>query len=132
MKAFHRSSLIILESFLALTAIGGAIGLLTGTGAPPREILTHSPFADYTVPGLALLLIVGGPALVAVILLARKDPRDLLVCGLTAFSIIIFESVEILSIGSPAGIARNLQVLYIMVGALIGGIALSARRREAA
>jgi hypothetical protein len=118
-KRILRSVLIVLDAFLALTAVAGGIGLLTGANAPSLEFLQGSPFSSYTIPGLALLLIVGGCALAATVLTWRRHPFGAPASGLAGVVIIGFEIVEVLVIGSPAGIARNLQVFYFTLGLLI-------------
>jgi len=45
------TTLIILNIFLALTAIPGGFCLLTGLAAPPIDELKGSVFSDYTIPG---------------------------------------------------------------------------------
>lgn len=132
MKNMLRLVLILLTGFLALTAIGGSVGLLVGFGAPPVEMIAHSPFKNYVIPGLALLLIVGGAASLTLILLIKRHPRAALASLLTALIIIIFEIVEILAIGSPAGIARNLQMLYLTLGVLIGLCTLALHHTQTA
>jgi len=42
----ERYTLIVLDAFLAITAIAGGIGLLTGTLAPGVELLQSSPFTS--------------------------------------------------------------------------------------
>ncbi len=131
-----RILLIIGDAFLALTAIAGGIGLLTNLIAPPTSDLQGSLFHNYVVPGLSLMLIVGGGALVGTLLLSRRNPWALLVAEASGVVIIGFEMVEILVIGSPAGLARSLQVFYISLGlgiivlsgALLAGEAQVARR----
>jgi hypothetical protein len=59
----RRVILIILNIFLAITSISGGIGLLTGTISPPAEYLNGTIFRTYLIPGLALLILVGGIAL---------------------------------------------------------------------
>ena len=114
-----RVILIILVAFLSLTAVAGGIGLLTGLNAPPVEMLAGSPFHSYVVPGLSLLVIVGGGALVATVLLARRHPWSVLAAAAMGPVIIFFEIVEILAIGSDPGVARTLQVFYLSLGTLI-------------
>lgn len=46
MKNMLRLVLILLTGFLALTAIGGSVGLLVGFGVPPVEMIAHSPFTN--------------------------------------------------------------------------------------
>jgi hypothetical protein len=114
-----RLSLIILTGFLSLTAMGGGIGLVTNIMAPPVQDLQGSSFKSYLVPGLALFLIVGGGALATMILLIRLHPIGSLASILAGIIIIGFETVEIWVIGSPAGLARSLQVFYLSLGILI-------------
>jgi len=114
-----RILLIILDGFLALTAFAGGIGLLTGVARPSVELLRGSPFTDYTIPALALFVIVGGSALGATILLIRRHPSAALVSMAVGGAIIIFEIVEVLVIGSDPGLARNLQVFYSGLGLAI-------------
>jgi len=65
-------------------------------------------FKDSSVPGLALFFIVGGSALFATILLYRKSKFAVLFSATAGIIIMFFEFVEVMIIGSPAGIARTL------------------------
>ena len=114
-----RILLVLFNGFLALTAIAGGIGLLVGLNAPPVEMLAGSPFTSYIIPGLALLVIVGGVALIATIMLVRRHSKAVLASVIAGAVIIGFEIVEVLVIGSPVGIARNLQIFYSTLGILI-------------
>ena len=114
-----RITLIVLNIFLALTALAGCIQLVEGTYAPPVEMLTGSIFKDYTLPGLALGLVVGGSALLAAILSARQNKFADLSSIAAGMIIMFFEFVEVQIIGSPAGIARTLQIFYFSLGTLI-------------
>jgi hypothetical protein len=76
-------------------------------------------FNDYTIPGLSLGLIVGGSAAFAAVLLIRRSPFSTLFAATAGIIIMFFEFVEVLVIGSPAGIARNLQIFYFGLGTLI-------------
>jgi hypothetical protein len=69
-------------------------------------------------------VLVGGGALFAAILTWRRHPYAPLVSGAAGLMIIVFEIVEVLAIGSPPGISRNLQVLYFALGLLIVVLAL--------
>jgi hypothetical protein len=63
-----RITLIVIEAFIGLAAIGGGIALLTGAFPPqwlPVAWLAGTPFSDYTIPGLILLIVVGGGMLLA-------------------------------------------------------------------
>jgi hypothetical protein len=129
MKLFRKALniiLIVLTFFLSLTAIAGGIALLARINTPPVEMLQGSPFRDYTIPGLALMLIVGGSALFAAILLLRKSRFALLCAAAAGIIIMFFEFVEALVIGSPAGAARALQIFYFGLGTLIVVVAMGA------
>jgi hypothetical protein len=123
-----RISLIVFNLFLAVTAIAGGIGLLAGVNVPPIEFLKKSPFNSYFVPGLALLVLVGGSASFAATMLIRSHRHAFLANITAAAAIIIFETVEVAVIGSPEGVARNLQILYFAIGFASGAIALASKR----
>jgi hypothetical protein len=117
--------LVALTAFLALTAFAGGIGLLTGLNAPPVSYLRTSLFRDFTVPGLALSVLVGGSALLAIVLLLRRNRLALPCAAASGVAIVFFEFVEVLVIGSPAGVARTLQIFYFGLGTLILVVAIS-------
>jgi hypothetical protein len=123
---FLRIVLIVLTAFLALTAIGGGIALLFNLNAPPVEQLQGSIFKNFTIPGLALFLAVGGSSLFATILLIRNSPFAILAATAAGFIILFFEFVEILVIGSPPGVARTLQIFYYGLGTIIVVLSLFA------
>jgi hypothetical protein len=114
-----RILLIVLTIFLALAAFEGGIQLLVGFYAPPVEMLNGSPFKDFTIPALSLGLIVGGSALFTAILNIRKSKFALLSSIATGLIIMFFEFVEMLSIGSPAGPARFMQIFFFGMGTVI-------------
>jgi len=122
-KRIEHILLIVLDAFLALTAVAGGLGLVTGTLAPSVQLLQGSPFSSYTVPGLALLVLVGGSALVATFLLLRLPPLGVLASGIAGVMIMGFEIVEVLVIGSDPGLARNLQFFYFTLGLVIAVLA---------
>ncbi len=114
-----RATLIILNLFLALTAIAGGIGLIAGFGAPQIDLLQNSIFSDFKIPGLILMIIVGGSSLIASVLLIKRDDFAFYMSLIAGVVIIIFETVEIFVIGSPEGVARNLQLVYFLIGIII-------------
>lgn len=115
MRNIERFALITLDLFLAVTAVGGGIALLFGLMAPGVELLQGSPFSSYTIPGLALLA-VGVCAGVAAALVLMRQWLGAPVSAAVGLMIIIFEVVEVLTIGSDPGVARNLQILYFVWG----------------
>ena len=118
--------LIVLAGFLGLSAVPGGITLLGGFYAPPVEQLKGSVFSDFTVPGLALLLVVGGSAVLATVLLVRRSPFSSLSAALAGVIVMSFEFVEVLAIGSPPGPARVMQLLYFGIGLALVSLALVA------
>jgi hypothetical protein len=124
MKTLLRILLVLTNGFLALTAIAGGIGLLSDLNAPPVSNLAGSAFRDYTIPGLALLVVVGGTAVFATLLTARKHALAVYASAVAGAGIVIFEVVEVLAIGSPPGIARALQLFYFSLGGLILALSL--------
>lgn len=122
-KRAERIPLILLNAFLALTAIAGGIGMLIGVLEPPLELLEGSPFNTYTVPGLTLLVIVDGSALLATVLLLRRHLFGAWAAIVAAAMIMRYEIVEVLVVGSDPGLARNLQVFYFVLGLVIAALA---------
>jgi len=122
MNLFRKSLyiiLIVLTIFLSLTAVLGGIALVANFYPPPVEMLQGSMFKDFTIPGLALAVIVGGSALFAAILLFRKSKFDTMAAATAGIIIMFFEFVEILIIGSPAGPARFMQIFYFGLGTAV-------------
>jgi hypothetical protein len=113
------TTLIILNLFLALTAIPGGFCLLTGIAAPPVNELKGSLFSDYTLPGLALMIFVGGSALFTAIMLIRKNKYALLYTILVGLIIMFFEFVEVLAIGSPTGAGLVMQIIFFVLGIIL-------------
>lgn len=111
-----RVLLVTLVAFLAITAIPGGLALLLGINAPPVGMLQGSPFADFTIPGLTLMVVVGGSAAIATYLLVRRRGIGFFAAGLAGAVVMAFEFVQVLAIGSPAGPARVMQILYFFLG----------------
>jgi uncharacterized BrkB/YihY/UPF0761 family membrane protein len=62
-----------LLAFGALNAFGGGYYGLSGAGGIPTVWLEGSPFHDYSIPSLILLVVVGGSFLIAAVaVLARR------------------------------------------------------------
>lgn len=73
-----RIIIAILTGFIALTAIGGGIAMLTGADPFPPAWLAGTPFTDFTIPALLLAIGVGGSALLAAVLVLRPGRAGLL------------------------------------------------------
>ena len=69
----ERYALMLVAGFAAVSALGGGIGVATTNGlGMPLAWLRTTPFADYAVPGLILLIVVGGSASLATISLLKQ------------------------------------------------------------
>lgn len=118
LKRPARIGLIAANLFLGVTAVAGGLALLLGWIAPGLELLEGSPFTSYTIPGLALLALVGGSALLAGGAALRRAAWGPPASVVAAAAIIIFEGVEIAVIGY-----HWLQAAYLAVGVLIAALA---------
>ncbi len=113
------AALMVLTAFLALTAFAGGIGIVAGFAAPPIDQLQGSVFNSYLLPGLSLFVLVGGSALLALVLLIRRSEFATVFAIVSGIVIMVFEFVEVLVIGSPPGVALTLQLLYFFLGTAI-------------
>jgi hypothetical protein len=102
--AVTRVALVVLNTFLGLTAVVG--GLLLGWYEPPPvELLRGSPFGSYSIPALFLLVVMG-----AVLL---RHELGAPASGVAGAMTMCFEVVQMLIIGFSL-----LQILYLVVGVL--------------
>jgi hypothetical protein len=124
-----RIVLVVLEVFVALGAIAGSIGLLTGAIPASLEGLQGSPFVDYTVPALSLMVIVGGSMLLAAATILTGREIGVLVSVFAGLAMMIFEIVEAAVVdrigGSELLIAVSLQAFYFALGLAIFVLACS-------
>jgi hypothetical protein len=68
-----RIALLVVEAFVAVTAVVGGLALVTGLEGNrfPLKLLESTPFSSFVAPGLTLTIVVGGSATLAVIALLR-------------------------------------------------------------
>ena len=109
-----RVALVVLTTFLGLTAVAGGLGLLLGWYEPPPvELLRGSPFGGYAIPALFLLVAMGGGGLVAAVALLRHHELGVPASGVVGAMTMGFEVVQMVIIGFSW-----LQILYLVVGVL--------------
>ena len=113
-----RYSLGGLLAFGALNALGGGYYGLTGAAGVPTEWLKGSPFADYFVPSLILLVVVGGSFIVAAIAVFARLRGDRFAVFVAAFVVLGWLTVQISIIGyvswmQPATAIAGLVVLVL-------------------
>lgn len=126
---YIRLTLAIIEVFIGLAALGGGIALLAGTMDQwlPRAFLQGTPFADYTIPGLALTILIGGGMLLAAATVFMRRAWTVLLSLLMGFAMLCFEIVEIAAIDRfaeaviPASIMQ--QILFTTLALVIMGLA---------
>jgi hypothetical protein len=118
-----RIALVVLEVFVALGAVAGGIGLLTGAIPASLDGLRGSPFVDYTVPALSLMVIVGGSMFLAAATILSGREIGVLASVFAGLVIMIFEIVEAVVVdrtgGSELVFAVVLQTFYFALGLAI-------------
>jgi hypothetical protein len=91
-----RFTLIGLELFLGVGAVGGALWVVPTL---PPEWLAGTPFPDYTIPALALGVVIGGGAFLAATLLLLHEPWGVPLSLAVGVALAIFEIVETSVVG---------------------------------
>lgn len=116
-----RTGLFAMDAFVAFTAIYGALFVVATI---PLEWLKWGPFTDYTVPALALGILVGGSSLIAALLVIVRPPLGAIASIVAGAMIIGFELVEIAVVGftlieyDASQLQAWLQVFYLALGSL--------------
>ena len=111
-------SLGAFQAFIGITAIAGGFRLVSnpnGTSDIPIEWLNSSPFTNYLIPGLVLLIVIGfGNVLGGIFSFLSKRYAGGLAAMLGTF-LILFMAIEVWFVG-----LRNfLQPLYFILGAIV-------------
>ena len=107
-----------LTAFIAFTAIAGGIALVSGLEDFPLEWLVNTPFQDYTIPGLILILIVGGSNLLAFILLLSKDKNSGIIAVIGGITIVGEIITEIIILEDGEMRPHWIQFMYLSLGIL--------------
>lgn len=108
----------ILQALIGLTAIAGGFRLISNpNGIPdfPIEWLSNSPFNNYFIPGLVLLIVIGlGNVLAGTVTFLRKRYSGSIAIVLGIF-LILYMAIEVWFVG-----LRNfLQPLYFILGVIV-------------
>lgn len=131
-----RIGLLILNGFVAISAIAGAIWVVP---TMPMEWIKYGPFTDWTIPAIALGF-VGVLAAVTFVLVIARPWAGSLASIVAGAAMVIFELVEVGVVGwtltdpTLSGFQKSLQLVYLIVGSaqLVLGIALWAGTRRSA
>ncbi len=124
-----RIMLAVIEATVGLGAIGGGIAILTGVFDQwlPLAWLQGTPFSDYTIPGLILLIVIGGGMLVAAATVFVQHEWAVLLSAAMGLVMIGFEIFEVVIIDRyadaiiPSTVAQ--QALMSGLGLIIFGLA---------
>jgi len=107
-----RILLLLILLYVGATSVHGGIGILTGKIALPLEFLNGTPFKSFQIPGIILLVLVGGLNLISAFLVFKKAKYHLEFASFSAFSILIWTFTEIYMIKHT----MFLQVIYFSLG----------------
>jgi hypothetical protein len=114
--------LTTLAGFVAVSAFGGAIGLIGGWLRLPSSMAARLPFHSPVFGGLALACVVAAPATLVAVLALRRHPRDRDAATLAGVLLVGWIVVEVAVIRQFS----TLQVVYGLAG--LGLIASGSRR----
>ncbi len=121
---------IILLAFNGLGAVYGGIMLISDPSGwklgLPISLLEDSPFDDFLIPGLLLLIVIGLGSLVVcglVILRTRKNASWVIIAG---FGMAVWIAVQILMIRE----VHYLHLIYAMAGIILMILGIIDRKRE--
>src|SRR3954454_21805934 len=124
-----RIALIVIAAFIATSAIAGGVALLGGVVfgyKVPLSWLAGTPFSDYTIPGLALAIVVGGSALISAATIFIHREWAVLVSVLAGLMMVGYLVVEVVSIDSKLGndLPSSLAVQLFYLGVVLALMAL--------
>lgn len=112
---------------VAVTAYGGAIGLISGGLSLGPGLDSRLPFGSLLVAGLALLGFVAFPMSAATVAALRPRPTTPARVLLAGIMLVVWIAVELVFLRAYAW----LQPLYLLIGAGVVGLAWMLRRRPA-
>ena len=124
-----RIILVVIEALVGLGALAGGIAILTGVFDQwlPLAWLQGTPFSDYTIPGLILLIVIGGGMLVAAATNFVQREWAVLLSAAMGLVMIGFEIFEVVILDRyadaiiPSTIAQ--QALMVGLGLVIFALA---------
>ncbi len=107
----------VLTGFIALTAIGGGIALLSGAEAErfPLAWLRGTLFPDYTIPALLLTIVVGGSSLLACIVIFQNLRTGIMCSSLAGMMMAGFIVGEVLILKQvPPGPTLTEEIYFLL------------------
>lgn len=119
---------------VGIGALFGGYGLLRdaeGLGAKP-DWLEGSPFPDYTVPGVVLLVVIGGGLCATAAAALLRSPRAPTAAGVMGIVLLVWGVVETVTIGYRGAPQIVMLALFVAAPALTLVALARAQRRRAA
>jgi hypothetical protein len=114
---FLAYSLGAIQAFIGLTAIAGGFRLASNPGGTldaPIEWLSNSPFNNYFIPGLVLLIGIGFGNVLAGMVTVLRNRYTGSIAAILGIFLIIYMTIEVWFVG-----LRNfLQPLYFILGVI--------------
>lgn len=114
--------LMVLLAIQALGAIAGGVGLVqdpVDNIGMPLSMLEGSPFSDYLVPGLILLIVVGLLPLAALVGVARSRIWGWWLAAAAGAGLVIWIITEVILLGYLPGAGIGLQIVMGILGVLV-------------
>ncbi len=115
-------ALMVLLGIQALGAIAGGIGLVQDPVeniGMPLSMLEGSPFNDYLIPGLILLIVVGLLPLAALIGVASRRKWGWWLAAAAGAGLVIWIITEVILLGYLPGTGVGLQIGMGILGVII-------------
>jgi hypothetical protein len=115
---------VVLEAFVLVGALSGAVQLWTGTYAPPVSDLDPLGLDSWKLPAVWLFCSVAVPSAVALVAALRRWPRAPQVVIVASVLLLVEVTVQIPFVGPSV-----LQAVMGAIALLLGTLAVIARRR---
>ena len=114
-----RFALLVIELVVAANALGGGVYGLAGAKGVPTELLDGTPFRDFRVPSLTLLVAVGGSMGAAAVLTVVAWPTAAAWAAIAAGAILLtWIAVQVALIGYVSCLQPLMGVLAVVAVAL--------------
>jgi hypothetical protein len=126
-------ALIVLTGIQAVGAIGGGVGLVRDPVENiglPLSLLEGTPFKDYLIPGLILLIVVGLFSLFVFAGLLRRWKPAWWLSLASGGALVIWIVAEVALLGYLPGAGIGLQIVFGLIGIAVVVLALLARTRR--
>jgi hypothetical protein len=122
-----RALVVILDLFVALSAIGGGFALATGMerGRFSTDILRRTPFQGFVWPGVILAVVVGGSAAVATALTMRSASAGGVASAVAGVLLAGFIAIEVWVLADEERWSVT-EAVYFVIGLAMIGLGLVA------